>query len=262
MKGAIVGDILGSPHEHLPEKDFDFQLINRFIKYTDDTVLTIAVADAAINNLPFNEVLVAYSRKHPNRGYGGVFKKWITKELEDRKPYNSLGNGSAMRVSSISWIYDSLEDVLEGAKRSSEVTHNNPEGIRGAKATAAAIFLARKGASKDEIYHYLQDNFYYDLTRSYEYIYEHAAFDMTCPVSVPEAIICFLESENFEDAIRKAINLGADSDTQAAIAGSIAEAFYRGVPDELWIPCKEKLAPDLLEVTEKFYQEFVLPKFK
>ena len=262
MKGAIVGDILGSPHEFLPEKEFNFELINRFIKYTDDSVLTIAVADALLNNLSYDEALVTYSRKYPNKGYGGNYRKWIDKEGEERKPYNSLGNGSAMRVSPVAWFYDSLEDVLEGAKRSSDVTHNNPEGIRGAKATAAAIFLARKGASKDKIYHYLQETFYYDLTRSYEYIYGNATFDETCPVSVPEAIICFLESENFEDAIRKAINLGADADTQAAIAGSIAEAFYEGVPDELWIPCKAKLAPDLLEVTEKFYQEFVLPKFK
>lgn len=257
MKGAIVGDILGAPHEHLPEKEFDFELLNRFIKYTDDTVLTLAVADALMNNIPFDQALVTYSKKYPNKGYGGNYRRWIDKSDEERKPYNSLGNGSAMRVSPVAWFYDNIDDVLDGAKRSAEVTHNNPEGIRGAKAVAAAVFMARKGATKDEIYNYLQDNFYYDLTRSYDYIYEYATFDETCPISVPEAIICFLESNNFEDSVRKAINLGADADTQAAIAGSIAEAFYKGVPEELWTPCEAKLSTDLLNITNEFYSKFV-----
>lgn len=260
MKGAIIGDILGSPHEFLPEKEYNFQLINRFIKFTDDTVLTVSIADALMNNSGYEQPLLNYSKKYPNKGYGGNYRKWIDSEDSERAPYNSLGNGSAMRVSPIAWYFDSLEEVLKEAKNSSVVTHNNPEGIRGAQAVAAAIFLARVGKSKLEIYNFIQNVFYYDLTKSYEYIYSNAVFDETCPVSVPEAIICFLESENFEDTIRKSINLGADSDTQACIAGAIAEAFYKEIPKDLITACESKLTPELLETSNKFYKSFVLPK--
>lgn len=250
MKGAIVGDILGSPHEHLPEKEADFNLLNRFIKFTDDTILTVAVANALLTDKNFENSYVDFSQRYPNRGYGRIYKKWVYDE--SRAPYNSFGNGSAMRVSPVAWYFNNLEDVLEFAKKTSEVTHDHEDGIKGAQAVASAIFLARNGNSKEEIKKYIENNFSYNLSKSYEEMYNSTTFDMTCPGSVPDAINCFLLSENFEDGIRKVINLGGDSDTQAAICGSIMEAYYGGVPDYLWEPCKLKLSEEFLDIIERF----------
>ena len=183
-------------------------------------------------------------------GYGGAFSGWIN--FEEPKPYNSWGNGSAMRVSSVGWLFNSLEEVEEKARWTAEVTHNHPEGIKGAQATASAIFLARTGNSKEAIKKYITERYEYDLDRTVQDIKDSGySFEDCCQRSVPEAIICFLDSTNFEDAIRNAISIGGDADTQACIAGSIAEAFYKDIPDFMIEVCRERLEPDFLEIIDK-----------
>ena len=236
MLGAIVGDIIGSVRENLRVKHKDFELFPRLSFYTDDTVLTVAVADAILNGKSYGKTIKAYARRHPLRGYGPRFMLWLLSP--GIKPYNSLGNGSAMRVSPVSHAYDTEEAVLQHAKESAECTHNHPEGIKGAQATALAIYLARSGADKDEIRKQITDRFGYDLDRTVDAIRPNYRIDLTCPGSVPEAIVAFLDSTDFEDAIRNAVSLGGDADTQAAIAGAIAEAYYKGIPpailDKAW----------------------------
>lgn len=255
MKGAIAGDIIGSSYEHNPGKDKNFYFFYRPHKFTDDTVLTLATADAVLNNKSYHDSYLEYGIKYPNRGYGTNFKIWLSDET--RAPYNSLGNGSAMRVSPIGWYFNNIEKVLQEAKKSSEVTHNHPEGIKAAQSVASAIFLARNKASKNEIKSYIESHFNYDLSKNYwdfQPTYKH---DFTAQGSVPEAIICFLISENFEDAIRNAVALGGDSDTQAAIAGSIAEAFYKDIPKHIWDSCIKKLNPEILSLIDNFYSKVV-----
>lgn len=189
-------------------------------------------------------------RKYYRAGYGMRFVQWL--QRRSRTPYNSFGNGSAMRVSSVAWAYQTLEDVEKFAKISAEVTHNHPEGIKGAQATAAAIFMARQGKSKEEIKNFIQNQYGYDLSRTIAEIRPAYRFDETCQGSVPEAIICFLESNSFEDAVRKAVSLGGDSDTQAAIAGSIAEAYYQGVPEDILKIALTKLDTDLLIILQSW----------
>ena len=260
MYGAILGDIIGSPYEFdRGSKTKDFPLFSDRSEFTDDTVMTIAVADAFLPVQPdmdddaIRQRVVAkmqkYGRLYPHAGYGGRFRYW----LRDRhpQPYNSWGNGSAMRVSSVGWLYNDLETVRRMARLSAEVTHNHPEGIKGAEATASAIFLARTGSAKAEIKAYIEENFHYDLSRTCDEIRPNYYHVESCQETVPEAITAFLEGESFEDVIRTAVSLGGDCDTLTCIADSMAEAFY-GVPEELKAECWKRLPEDLQEVLQRF----------
>ncbi|PZV13089.1 MAG: hypothetical protein DCF20_16250 [Pseudanabaena sp.] len=251
MLGAIVGDIVGSIYEFNNHRSKDFPLFGEDCKFTDDTVLTIAVADCLMNNGNYTEYIKNYARKYTGRGYGGRFRQWISSERME--PYNSWGNGSAMRVSAVGFAYNDLEAVMNEAKRSAEVTHNHSEGIKGAQATAVAIFMARKGQSKEQIKAAIAQSFGYDLNRTVDEIRPTYIFNESCQETVPEAIIAFLESNDFEDAIRNAISLGGDSDTLACITGGIAEAFYGGVPEDIAIKALSYLDSNMREVVEKFY---------
>jgi ADP-ribosylglycohydrolase len=250
MIGAIAGDIIGSVYEFISAKpDFDFQLFVNDSEFTDDTVLTVALADSILNDFSYLEKLRQYYRRYPDAGYGGIFHKWARSKYP--KPYNSWGNGSAMRVSPVGWAYNDLETVLIKAKESAEVTHNHPEGIKGAQATASSIFLARTGNSKVKIKEYIEQNFEYDLNLEIEDLRENYSFDVSCQGTVPQAIFTFLISESFEDSIRKAIYIGGDSDTLACINGSIAEAFYGGVPKEISEEVNKRLDSHLSDVVKK-----------
>ena len=268
MYGAILGDIIGSPYEFDPgHKSKEFLLFSRYSEFTDDTVMTIAVADAfleclagkgkcRISDLDEDDLKVKlvekmqdYGRRYPYAGYGGNFAYWL--EDENPQPYNSYGNGSAMRVSSVAWLFDDIISVVNAARISAEVTHNHPEGIKGAQVTAAAIFLARTGASKEKIKSFIQGEFGYDLSRTCDEIrptYRHVE---SCQETVPEAVTAFLEGNSFEDVIRTAVSLGGDCDTLTAIAGSMAEAQY-GVSDELKKECYSRLPDDLAAVLHRF----------
>jgi ADP-ribosylglycohydrolase len=231
MLGAIAGDIIGSVYEAVPIKTpYFYPLFDERARFTDDTVLTVAVADAILLGSTYGSKLRAYFRFYPYAGYGGNFTRWA---MSGRgSPYNSYGNGSAMRVSPVAYAWDTLEEVLVKAKESAEVTHNHPEGIKGAQATAAAVFLARHKTPKIDIMDYVEKTFGYDLGRTLDAIRPDYRFDVTCQGTVPEALIAFLESDGYEDAVRKAISLGGDSDTLACITGAIAGAYY-GVPDDI-----------------------------
>lgn len=241
MLGAIIGDMAGSTYEfHSWQGEWqDIPLLAENSFYTDDTVLTIAVADALVeaagNEETFRNALTnnfhAYARKYPKAGYGGRFAQWIRNR--ERAPYNSFGNGSAMRVSPVGWAFDNLADVEQYAMISASITHNHPEGIKGAQAVAGSIFLARTGVGKNDINNYVTERYGYDLNRTLAEIRPNYTFEEICQTSVPEAVIAFLESNNFEEAIKKAIWLRGDADTQAAIAGSIAEAYYGKIPEHL-----------------------------
>ena len=259
MYGAILGDIIGSPYEFdRGNKSKDFEMFEGDAGFTDDTVMTIAVAEALTATLgeddDFIKDSLVYSmkrwgKKYPNAGYGLRFTDWLAST--DPKPYDSYGNGSAMRVSSAGWLYDTLEETLHAAKLTAEVTHNHPEGIKGAQATAAAIFLARTGSSKEDIRNYIVSEFGYDLSRTCDEIrpsYKHVE---SCQETVPEAITAFLEGESFEDVIRTAVSLGGDCDTLTCIAGSIAEAFY-GVPEDLLDECILRVPAEMYEVIQSF----------
>ena len=250
MLGAIAGDVIGSVYEARPIKSTDFPLFSPGSTFTDDTVLTVAVAYSILRKVDYTTSFKNFGRKHPNAGYGPSFYTWMLSS-ED-KPYNSWGNGSAMRVSPVGFAFDSVEDVLDEAKRSAEVTHNHPEGIKGAQATALTIFLARAGKGKRDIKKEIAKRFGYDLDRSVEEIRAHYGFDVSCQGSVPESIIAFLESENFEDTVRKGISLGGDSDTIACIAGGIAQAFYKEIPREIISQVKRKLPKEFLEIIDEF----------
>lgn len=250
MLGAIIGDIIGSTYEFDGVKTKDFELFPEGSTFTDDTVLTVATADAILNNKTYEEVYREYPKNFPQRGYGDRFSDWTKNRRVG--PYNSFGNGSAMRVGPIGWAFGTLEEVLEEAKKSAEVTHNHPEGIKGAQAVASAVFLARQGKSKKEIKEYIEETFGYNVSQSVDEIREDAVFDETCMVSVPQAIICFLDSSSFEDAVRNAVSLGGDADTQACIAGGIAEAYYKEIPQVVRDEAIGKLDPRLKEVVEEF----------
>lgn len=250
MFGAIAGDIIGSVYEWRNVKSTDFALFTADSTFTDDTVLTVAVADCLLNKKDYAITLKAYGRRFPHAGYGGAFRKWLLSD--SLLPYNSFGNGSAMRVSPVGFFLNTLEKVLEEAGRSAAVTHNHPEGIKGAQATAAAIFLARQGKSKKDIKEYITECFGYSLEQSLDEIRPHYSFNATCQGSVPQAVRAFLESTDYEDAIRKAISIGGDSDTIACIAGGIAQAYYKDMPPLIIKKTKELLAPELLEVVKQF----------
>ncbi len=254
MIGAIAGDVIGSVFEQYAIKSTEFELFSRFSRFTDDTVLTIAVADAILKNGDYATSLKTFGAKYPNAGYGASFFRWIFSS--DMRPYNSWGNGSAMRVSPVGFAFNSVSDVLEEAKKSAEVTHNHPEGIKGAQAAALAIFLARSGGSKDDIKKEITGRFGYHLDRTLNDIRPTYCFDVSCQGSVPEAIIAFLEGNNFEDTIRKGISLGGDSDTIACIAGGIAQAFYRDIPQEIVSNVRGRLPELFLIIIDEFSEKY------
>lgn len=256
MIGAIAGDIIGSAYEVYSTKSTDFKLFTSQSTPTDDTVLTIAVADCILNGKEYAKTFKEYGQEYPHAGYGGMFIEWLDSDSD--APYNSFGNGSAMRVSPIGFAFANLEEVLREAETSAAVTHNHPEGIKGAQAIAAAIYLARTGESKERIKEYIEGNFMYDLNHTLEEIRPHYDFDETCQGSVPESIIAFLESTDYEDAVRKAISLGGDSDTQACIAGGIAQAFYKKIPRHIIKQVREILNNDLLAVVDEFNEKYNL----
>jgi ADP-ribosylglycohydrolase len=261
MYGSIIGDIAGSIYEFDSIKTDKFILFEKYhgnsASYTDDSIHTVALADTLMNGGSYSDNLRIYSEKYPDRGYGSRFSDWVYSGSS--QPYNSYGNGSAMRVSPVAWFYDSIDEVLEGAKESASVTHNHPEGIKGAQAVALAIFLARTGNNKDTIKKEIQKRFDYNLDKSLKEVIINCVFDETCQVSVPEALIAFLESKDYVDCIKKAISMGGDADTQAAIAGSIAEAYY-GIPEWCVSKAKTILDEDLLEIVEKFNDKYVKTK--
>lgn len=250
MIGSIAGDIIGSVYEGNPVKRTDFPLFDERCRFTDDTVLTIAVAYAILERVDYGKALKMFGRRYPLAGYGGSFYQWMISDEE--APYYSWGNGSAMRVSPVGFAFDSVEDVLEEAGKSAAVTHNHPEGIKGAQATALSILLARKGETKKDIQADIEKRFGYDLRRRLDHIRPTYYFDVSCQGSVPESIIAFFESENFEDAIRKAISLGGDSDTMASIAGGIAQAFYRDIPDSIVTYVRHLLPAEFLSIVDRF----------
>ena len=256
MIGVIAGDIIGSVHEHAITKSTDFPLFDPLCRFTDDTVLTVATAHAILTGIPYDVAYREFGRQHPDAGYGGLFYGWLL--AEEPLPYNSWGNGSAMRVAPVGFAFSTVEDVLREAERSAAVTHNHLEGIKGAQATALAVYMARSGASKNEIRHELARRFGYELNRTVEQIRPDYEWDVSCQRSVPEAIIAFLDSTGVEHAIRLAISLGGDADTQAAIAGGIAEAFYRQVPNAIVAPVRERLHPRFIEVIDAFRLAFPL----
>ena len=262
MYGAILGDIIGSPFEFdRGDKTKDFKLFSRRSHFTDDSVMTLAVCEALLKvgqDATVKEIedavissMQSWGRRYPHEGYGGYFRRWLT--ARHPEPYNSFGNGSAMRVSAAGWLYDSLEKTRVVAKATANVTHNHPEGIKGAEATASAIFMARNGSSKEEIKKYIENEFHYDLNRTLDEIRPSFHMDETCQKTVPEAIIAFLEARDFEDAIRNAVSLGGDTDTLGAITGSIAEAYY-DIPEWLMKECRNRINKEMRDVLDEFDQ--------
>lgn len=261
MFGAIAGDVIGSVHEFRPTKSKDFDLFEAGCKPTDDSYLTIAVAEALLGARNYKDCIRSYAKRYPDGGYGGMFYQWI--HADNAEPYNSFGNGSAMRVSAVAWAAQSEQDVLAEAANSAAVTHNHPEGIKGAQAVALAVWLARHGADKAAIKTEISTRFGYDLNRSVDDIRPDYRFDETCPGSVPESILCFLQADSFEDTLRNAVSLGGDADTMAAIAGSIAEPYYKGVPDDIaafvWQRLDEPCRSVLTEFGRRFGSQVVSP---
>jgi len=254
MLGAIIGDIIGSVYEFNNVKTLDFPLFTANSRFTDDTVLTVAVADSILNHADYAQNIWSYGRRYPQAGYGGMFVKWL--QSSARRPYNSFGNGSAMRVSPVGFACNTIEEVLAEAEKTAAVTHNHPEGIKGAQATALAIFLARQGENKNTIQNEMESRFSYDLRRTLDNIRPGYSFDVSCQGSVPEAIISFLESDNYEDAIRKAISLGGDSDTIACICGGIAQAYYKEIPAFMIKAARNILDVELLKIVDLFTDKF------
>ncbi len=253
--GAIAGDVIGSIYERIRTKSVDFKLFTQWSTFTDDTVMTVANAEWLLTGNSLPAIMQKYGKQYPRAGYGRNFWEWLN--TESPKPYNSWGNGSAMRVSPAGWAFDTLEETLETAKRSAEITHSHPEGIKGAQATAACIYLARTGNSKQEIRKYIEETFGYNLNRSCDEIRPGYTFDISCQGSVPEAIITFLESNSFEQAIRLAVSLGGDADTMGAIAGSIAEAYYKEIPTHIYEEVLKRLPEEFINVMSRFYKRFI-----
>ena len=267
MYGAILGDIIGAPYEfcfpRIKTKQFPLFSTSEPAEgqcwFTDDTVMTVAVADALLHHketpgedLRFllTNTMQFWGKAYPYAGYGKSFRQWLTES--DPRPYGSFGNGSAMRVSPVGWMFNELYETRVMARATAEVSHNHIEGLRGAEAVASAIFLARDGLKKEEIADYVVQEFGYDLSESCNEIRTYYQFDETCQGTVPAAIRAFLDGENFEDCIRTAVSLGGDADTLGCITGSIAEAYY-GVPQNLIEECRKRLSPDILDVVDAFY---------
>ena len=260
MYGAIIGDVAGSRFEFdRGGKTKKFQLFTNSCHFTDDTVMTVAVADGLMSALASNEISVIkqklcesmtlFGYMHPNAGYGAKFIYWL---FDKQVPYNSFGNGSAMRVSSVGWLYDSLEETRKIARATSEISHNHPEGIKGADCTASVIYLGRTGATKEEIREFVEKEFDYDLSESLDELRQRHEHVETCMDSMPKALVSFFEGNNYEEVIRNAISLGGDTDTLGAIAGGMAEGMYE-IPTDMIRDCKTFLTRDLEEVADEFY---------
>ena len=253
LQGAIAGDVIGSIYELHPIKSKEFPLFAPRCCFTDDTVLTVAVADTLLQEGDYAEQFRTYYRRYPHAGYGGGFHRWA--RSPEAGAYFSFGNGSAMRASPIGFAFPDLPHVRSEARRSAEVTHNHPEGIKGAEATAAAVFLARTGELKHQIRSYLEQQFGYDLSRTPDQIRPDYTFDVTCQGTVPAALCCFLSGSSYEDTVRHAISLGGDSDTLACIAGGVAGAFW-GVPGWIWSEAEQRLDDHLRGVIVRFARRF------
>lgn len=261
LLGAICGDIIGSTREWRRIKKLDFELLPKGSRFTDDTVMTCAVAEWLMNrDADLTSIMQPWGLKYINAGYGHMFIRWLTSDAP--KPYNSFGNGSAMRVSPVGWMADTIEETMKLAKATSEVSHNHPEGVKGAQAVAGAIFLARTDRSKEQIQKFIETEFpFYDLRRKLYDIRPKYRFDSSCQRSVPESIIAFLESTDYESAIRNAISLGGDADTMAAISGSIAAAFYKEIPDEISNRCMNLLPKDIIQCIDNFSRYITRKQF-
>lgn len=259
LLGAIAGDLIGSYYEFRPTKDLNFPLFHPESRFTDDTVMTMATAQWILtqDNLP--SLMQEYGNRYPDAGYGRGFQKWLTSK--NPRPYNSFGNGSAMRISPVGWAFPSLEETLQAASENASVSHNHPEGIKGAQATAACIFLARTGHSKEQIKKYIEETFHYDLHQSCGTIRKDYTFDVTCQGSVPPSITAFLESNDYEHAVRLAVSLGGDADTMGAITGSIAEAYYQKIPDCIRQEVMRRLPSEFIELIRRFSHQYFIPSF-
>ena len=256
MLGAVTGDIIGSPFERQNTKLVEFSpLFQPGCTITDDSVLTLATCDVLLNAGDYARTYQHYATQYPGAGYGGSFRRWS--QSPNPKPYGSWGNGSAMRVSPIGWAFNTVDEVLHEALRSAEVTHDHPEGIKGAQAIALGVFLARTQSSKDEIKAEIENRFKYDLNRTIDQIRPTYRFDVSCQGSVPEAILAFLESSNFEHCIRLAISIGGDSDTIACMAGALAHAFYGEIPVAIEEECRKLVPAPLLVVLNKFCEQYL-----
>jgi ADP-ribosylglycohydrolase len=255
MLGAISGDIIGSIYEFDNIKSTEFPLFGDNCSFTDDSVLSVALAETILSGGSYEALLREYYGRYPDVSYGGIFRAWARGKISG--PYQSYGNGAAMRISPAGWAFDSLDDVLQRSREYTMITHDHPEGIKGAQATAAAIFLGRSGAAKDDIRRYVEQAFDYDLSCSCDQIRPRYRFDVSCQGSVPPAIIAFLESSDFESAVRLAVSLGGDSDTLACISGAIAEAFYDGVPEWIGERALAILDQPLRDVTLRFIDRYV-----
>lgn len=257
LYGAIGGDLVGSIYEWHNHKSKDFTLIQRKCELTDDSILTMATAQAILDTS--GDYAVSYYNwggQYPNAGYGGRFRQWLWTPVEELEPYNSWGNGSAMRVSPVGFAFDTEEEVMSQADKSASATHNHPEGIKGAQATALAILLARKGADKETIKARIEGDFGYDVSTPLDDIRPTYSFDVSCQGTVPVAVRAFLEATSYEDAIRNAISVGGDSDTIGAVTGGIALAFFKEMPDELVEAIEERLDGDMQDVCRRFAERF------
>ena len=254
MLGVIAGDVIGSTYERQPIKTTDFPLFGTSCRFTDDTVLTVATAAAILNGTSYGREYRDYARRYPFAGYGALFHNWM--QGDDTAPYNSWGNGSGMRVAPVGFAFSTVQTMLREATRSAEVTHNHPDGVKGAQAIAFAVFKARTGATKEQIRRAVSRRFGYNLDRTLDSIRPTYYFDVSCEGSVPEAILAFLESNDFEHAIRLAISLGGDSDTLAAMTGGIAQAFYGEIPATIVDEALARLPADFVAVIEEFEQQF------
>lgn len=254
MIGAIFGDIVGSVHEHGATKTTEFPLFVPGSRFTDDTVMTIATAEALLSGESFDRVYRRWGLRYPHAGYGGAFKVWL--RSPNAPAYNSWGNGSAMRVSPVAYAYGTVDEVLAEAERSAAVTHDHPEGIKGAQAAALAVFRARVGVSKAEIRSEVESRFGYDLSRTIDEIRPSYRFEVSCQRSIPEALIAFLDTDDLETAVRTAISLGGDADTQAAIAGAAAAALAGGVSDAREREVRARLPEDMIEVLDAFFERY------
>lgn len=257
MLGAIAGDVIGSVHEAMATKHKTFALFTPDSRFTDDTILTVAVARCLLDGRDYVRTFHRYYRRYPDAGYGQSFRLWA--ELRRTAPYGSWGNGSAMRVSPVAYAFDDLPAVLAEAERCAAVTHDHPDGIHGAQATAAAVFLARQGKTKQEIRSYIETTFGYTLSIPLAEIRPTYLFDVSCAGSVPQALTAFLESTGYEDAVRNAVSLGGDADTLACIAGAVAEAFYGGVPPAIAAEALARLDGRLRAVVDRFREQYGVP---
>ncbi len=252
MLGAIAGDIIGSPYEYLNFKEDNFPLFTEKSQFTDDTVLTVAVADALLHDLDVAQTLKSYGRRYPQAGYGGSFEKWmISASLE---PYRSWGNGSAMRTSPVGFLCTNETAVLQTARLCAQVTHNHIEGIRGAQAVSYGIFMARHGHRKEAIREEIWKWFGYNLDKSLDEIRPEYRFDASCQGTVPPAFIAFFESTDYESAVRNAVSLGGDADTLACISGALAEAYYREIPAHIVKESRKRLPREFLDIVDEFYR--------